>query len=755
LNQGDGLSNELHRILRNQLLQHFGGTGSIPASLKPFIDSINRAYHELDCGYEHDHHASARVEIFRKCQAALLELAQLDTMDIESGLRKLVCAASDMFGVERVSVWFHESGGTAIECRMLYKRSQTAFESGMKLRARDYPRYFKAIASSRVLAANSAMHDPRTSEFSSSYLKPLGITSMMDVTIRHHGQVVGVLCHEHVGPAREWTLDEQEFAGSLAELISLTLEADQRRRTERDLEKLISLQTATLESTEDGILVVDREGKIVSFNRRFADMWRVPHGILARRNDDEALSYVLDQLVAPDEFVRKVRELYQQDDAESMDVLEFKDGRMIQRYSRPQRLNGRTVGRVWSFRDISDQRRSEQREADLRARLSRAARMESLGLLAGGVAHDLNNILGPLVGYPDLILEQIPPDSPLRADIEEIRESSLRAAALTQDLLTMARRGNYKLEPISLNTVVETYLGSASFDQLKERHPSVSFDFRLDPELLPVHASPIHLSQVVMNLVANACEAMTNDGLVTIATENRYFDLPTRGYDAIPEGEYTCLIVRDTGIGIPAENIERIFEPFYTSKQMGRSGTGLGLAIVYSVVKDLGGTIDVKSTPGQGSEFALLFPLHRDAVKEPDPANSPYRGSETILVVDDIKEQRTIVERMMSKLGYTVVSAADGHVAIDYLLRNDVDLVIMDMVLGTSMDGLETYRRILEIRPGKRCIIVSGFEPNDRVREAQGLGAGEYVRKPFTYERLSRAVWDHLHGAKSQNAKKT
>jgi PAS domain S-box-containing protein len=738
------VSNELHRILRNQLLQHFGGSGTITPSLKPFIDSVNRAYHELDCGYENDQNAASRVELFRKCQATMLALAQLDTLDLESAMRKLITAASEMFTVERVSIWFYDTGATALECKALFKRSSNTFESGTKLRVQDYPRYFKAIGSSRVIAANNGSHDPRTSEFASSYLKPLGITSLMDAPIRHHGQVIGILCHEHVGPPREWSLDEQEFAGSLAELIALALESDRRRRTERELERVISLQNATLESTEDGILVVDTEGRMISFNRRFAEMWKIPHDILGRRKDEEALQYVLDQVLNPEDFLSKIRELYNRDDAESFDTIEFKDGRVMERYSRPQRLNGRTVGRVWSFRDITARRQAEIREGELRGRLARAARMESLGLLAGGVAHDLNNILGPLVGYPELILEQIPPESPIRADIEEIRESALRAAALTQDLLTMARRGNYKLEPVSLNEVVQAYLTSASFGQVKARHPDIEFEVHLEPDLLPVKASSAHLAQVVMNLVSNACEAMTGPGRVTLATENRYFDFPTRGYDTIAEGEYTCLVVRDTGVGIPADKVERIFEPFYTSKQMGRSGTGLGLAIVYSVVKDLNGSIDLKTAPGEGSEFNLLFPVCRDAVEEQDPSQSPYRGTETILVVDDVKEQRAIADRILSRLGYRVITASDGHVAIDYLLRNSADLVLMDMILGDGMDGLETYRRVLEIRPGQRCVIVSGFDQGERVREAQALGAGQYVRKPFTRERIARAIFEEL-----------
>ena len=740
------VADSLHRILRNQLLQHFGGS-SIPRSLEPFIRSVNRAYHELDCGFERDTASSDRAEIVRRCQAAMLELALLDTMELEAALKKLTRVAAEMFAVERVGIWMYDSANTALVCRTIFTRSTGAYDSGLCVLATDYPTYFKALSESLVIAAHDAHVDPRTREFADGYLKPQGIAAMMDVPFRHRGRVVGVLCHEHVGVAREWTFDDQEFASALAELISLTLETEDRRKAEAELARLLSLQVATLEATEDGILVVDKQGKMVSFNKRFGEMWKLAPDILAAGRDDVALAYVLDQLVAPQEFMAKVKELYAQDHAESFDVVEFKDGRAYERYSRPQKLGNRTVGRVWSFRDITKRRAAERREQELHDKLARAARMESLGLLAGGVAHDLNNILGPLVGYPDLVLEQLPPESPLVADIKEMKESAIRAAAIIQDLLAMARRGSYKLESLNVNGVVETYVGSASFLQQKTRHPHVETEIHLDPDMMPMQGSAPHLGQVVMNLVTNAFEAVAGPGKVTISTICEYVDLPKRGFDNITEGEYAVIRVADTGVGINPADVERIFEPFYTRKQMGRSGTGLGLAVVYGVVKDLKGYIDVQSSPGNGSEFSVYFPIARPNVAPGESEIMRYRDDKVILVVDDIKEQRELAEKILSHLGYCVITVPDGRTAVEFLTKSKADLVILDMILGDGVDGLDVYRKMLEINPKQPCIIVSGYAETDRVRHAQSLGAGEYIRKPFSPERLARSVWDALHPA--------
>jgi CheY-like chemotaxis protein len=240
---------------------------------------------------------------------------------------------------------------------------------------------------------------------------------------------------------------------------------------------------------------------------------------------------------------------------------------------------------------------------------------------------------------------------------------------------------------------------------------------------------------------------MPHGGVVKIKTANEYLYKPMEGYDQIKEGDYVVLKVSDTGEGIPTADLKRIFEPFYTKKVMGRSGTGLGLAVVWGTVKDHNGYINVQSEEGKGSIFTLYFPITRDAVRPETtpPAIPKYMGKgESILVVDDIKGQRDLATVMLKKLNYNVACVSSGEEALAYLMEHQPDLILLDMIMDPGMDGLDTYKKIIEIRPGQKAIIVSGFSESDRVHEAQQLGAGAYVRKPYVMEKLGLAVREEL-----------
>ena len=243
---------------------------------------------------------------------------------------------------------------------------------------------------------------------------------------------------------------------------------------------------------------------------------------------------------------------------------------------------------------------------------------------------------------------------------------------------------------------------------------------------------------------------MPNGGTLTIKTANQYLDRPIQGYDEVREGDYVVLSVSDTGEGIPAADLKRIFEPFYTKKVMGRSGTGLGLAVVWGTVKDHNGYINVQSEEEKGSTFTLYFPVTREEISAkrlPSPISEYLGKGETILVVDDVKGQRDLAEEMLEKLNYTVTSVSSGEEAVAYLKEHQVDLMVLDMIMDPGMDGLDTYRSILEIHPEQKAIIVSGFSESERVHSAQALGAGAYVKKPYVMEKLGLAVRKELDRA--------
>ncbi len=282
---------------------------------------------------------------------------------------------------------------------------------------------------------------------------------------------------------------------------------------------------------------------------------------------------------------------------------------------------------------------------------------------------------------------------------------------------------------------------------IRAYNPSVTVDTRLQEDLLPIQGSPVHLSKTLMNLLSNAAEAMPEGGRITVRTASRYLDRPVRGYDDIQEGDYTVLTVSDEGVGIPREDLARIFEPFYTRKVMGRSGTGLGMAVVWGTVKDHNGYIDVTSEEGVGSTFALYFPVARGSSSDealPSDATDIRGRGETVLVIDDVEAQRTIASLMLQRLGYRVQTASSGEEACTLLKAQHADLLVLDMIMDPGMDGLDTYGRILDMHPGQKAVIASGFSETDRVREAQRLGAGTYVKKPYTLEKLGRAVREQL-----------
>jgi signal transduction histidine kinase len=393
--------------------------------------------------------------------------------------------------------------------------------------------------------------------------------------------------------------------------------------------------------------------------------------------------------------------------------------------------------------EMKERRLAEEERTNLEVQLQRAEKMKAIGMLAGGVAHDLNNILSGLVGYPELLLFDLPENSPLRKPIMTIKKSGERAATVVQDLLTLARRGVAVTESVDLNRIIQDYLKSPEYENLNFHFPQIYITSKLEENLLNIQGSPVHLSKTVMNLVSNAAEAMPAGGEIILSTENCYIDKPIKGYDDVQEGDYVTLQVCDTGVGISQEDLESIFEPFYTKKAMGRSGTGLGMAVVWGTVKDHKGYIDVESTEGRGTAFTLYFPVSRqERVEERvDLTIADYMGhGETVLVVDDVEEQREIACEMLSKLGYDVCSVAGGEEAVKYVNAKAVDLLILDMIMDPGIDGLETYKRILKIHPQQKAIIASGFSENESVKETQRLGAGAYVRKPYTLEKIGLTV---------------
>lgn len=397
------------------------------------------------------------------------------------------------------------------------------------------------------------------------------------------------------------------------------------------------------------------------------------------------------------------------------------------------------VGTQGIIRDITEQKKLEER-------LLRAQKMEAVGNLAAGVAHDLNNILCGLVAYPELLMLELPEGNPLREKIATIQRTGQKAAEIVEDLLSLARRGVKVSEVVNLNMVISDYLASPEFAKTRQYHPNIVLETDLAPDLMNTMGAWAQFSKVIMNLVNNAAEAMPAGGTIRLSSYNSYLDTPSDLYETIPAGEYVCVSVADEGVGIAKGDLQRIFEPFYSKKTMKRSGSGLGMTVIWATIKDYNGYIDLRSTEGEGTEIAFYLPSTREN-EETNPHRmglEGYLGTEDILVVDDMPEQAEIATKMLAKLGYNVTSVASGEAALEAIRRKTPDLVVLDMIMPGGMDGLDTFRRIIEISPGQRVVITSGFSESERVKTAQQLGAGNYVRKPYTMEKFGIAVRKEL-----------
>ncbi|MFN8581281.1 MAG: ATP-binding protein, partial [Gemmatimonadaceae bacterium] len=465
----------------------------------------------------------------------------------------------------------------------------------------------------------------------------------------------------------------------------------------------MSLLSATLESTADGILVVDRHGKMVLMNGRFIELWRIPESIVEARDDERALQFVLEQLATPAEFLQRVRDLYDTPEAESSDVLKFTDGRTFERYSRPQRIGRDIVGRVWSFRDVTVRRQLEEQ-------LLQSQKLEAVGALAGGVAHDFNNILTVIRGHAGLLGDVLPPGHPGHQDLREIAKAAERAASLTRQLLAFSRKQMLQPVALDLNEVVSSLM--SMLRRLIGEHVDVVFVPQAGLGI--VTADPTQMEQVIVNLVLNARDAMPTGGRVRISTENVLLD-ESREYErrhGLPSGAWVALTVTDTGHGVSPEFRDRIFEPFFSTKEVGK-GSGLGLSTVFGIVKQSGGHVILDSGSGEGATFRIFLPASapaaRAAAATPPAATQP-RGTETILVAEDEDAVRTLVQRILETRGYTVLTARTPAeaLAIHADRSHEIGLLITDVVMPQS-SGIELAESIRQRSPGMRVLFMSGY----------------------------------------------
>ncbi|MEW6350508.1 MAG: response regulator [Thermodesulfobacteriota bacterium] len=383
-------------------------------------------------------------------------------------------------------------------------------------------------------------------------------------------------------------------------------------------------------------------------------------------------------------------------------------------------------------------------EKSLRAQLIQAQKLEAVGTLAGGVAHDFNNILTVVSGFSELLLVDKSPGSTEYEDLERVLSASKQGAELVKRLLTFSRKAEAYPHPLNLNNEI------AQMQKLLSRTipKMIEIELVLDPNVHTVNADSVQIGQLLMNLAVNAKDAMPDGGKLVMATKNVSLDEEyCRAYLGAKAGDYVRLTVSDTGQGMDQETVRRIFEPFFTTKAPG-AGTGLGLATVYGIVKQHGGHITCSSEPNRGTSFAVYFPavhLDRAGAGAPDPHATPPGGTEKILVVDDEELVRELGTRLLSRVGYTVLTAANGEDALGIYEKegNGISLVILDLVMP-RLGGRQCLDRLLKTDPRAKVIISSGYFVEGRTREMVEAGAKAFVTKPFRGHDLLKTVRDVL-----------
>ncbi|HHD64620.1 MAG TPA: response regulator [Desulfobulbaceae bacterium] len=488
-------------------------------------------------------------------------------------------------------------------------------------------------------------------------------------------------------------------------------------------------------ATWEGIIIYD-EGNLLQANNQLCEMFGYEEKELLGR---QIFDILLDR--------NTIRAMHLQSGPDTIGPFEAiairKDGSRFPVEIRVKQIaySGRSA-QVAAIRDVTTSQLAMQKQLALQQKLADAKRMESLGLMAGSVAHDLNNIMAGIITYPELLLMDLPRDFKYRKEIRMICDAGKRAAAVVSDLLTVARGANSKKEVYNLNTLVSGYINSVECRELYSRYPKISISSNMVPDILNISCSIVHVTKSIMNLVNNAAESIEGDGNILIETGNCSLKTPIHGYEIIKAGEYVLLTVADDGRGISSKDLPRIFDPFYSKKVLGRSGTGLGLAVVWNTVHDHGGYLDVQSSI-EGTTFTLYFPVTKQ--KPADAGHTPtidtYQGrGERILVVDDQENQREIACRLLARLGYEVHTVCSGEEAIEFVKETSVDLIILDMIMEPGINGCETYQRIMEYKPNQKAIIISGYSSAADMDQAKKLGINHFIKKPYTLQDLGQAL---------------
>ena len=405
-------------------------------------------------------------------------------------------------------------------------------------------------------------------------------------------------------------------------------------------------------------------------------------------------------------------------------------------HSAPIFKEGKPVGLRGFIVDITERKKAEEEHRKLEVQFQQAQRFEALGTLAGGIAHDFNNLLMNIQGNTSLMLFEIEDRHPFFEPLRKIEKQVKSGALLTRQMLGYARKGKFNVKPVDLNQIVDE-----SAETFGRTRKEITIERNFEENLFPVDADQGQIEQVLLNLYVNAADAMPGGGKLVLKTQNEtHLNVKSNHYDPRP-GKYVQITITDTGIGMDNQTLERIFDPFYTTKDMGR-GTGLGLASVYGIVKSHDGYIDVESEKGHGTTFTIFLPATEKGIEDKAEEDARLiKGSGTLLIVDDEELVLDVGANMLEKLGYTVLKAHNGTQAVDIFEahKDRIKMVILDIIMP-DMGGGAVYDKIKAINPDVKVLLSSGYSVDGQAIELLERGCDGFMQKPFTMEELSGKI---------------
>ncbi len=526
--------------------------------------------------------------------------------------------------------------------------------------------------------------------------------------------------------------------GNQTAMMAVFTDITERKKTERALLDSEAKYRSLFEESQDVIYISSGDGRLLDINPAGVKMF-------GYQTKEELLSIDIAETlyVNPHDRQRTLELLNKYDKIKDFELeLRRKDGKRITVMETSTVIRdekGEIAGYRGILRDVTERKKLEQQ-------LFQAQKMESIGTLAGGIAHDFNNILGGILGYASFIKMKMQKSEPYYKYINVIERSAERAAELTSQLLAFSRGGNYKLEPVDLNEVVEETLAivESTFDK------SIEIRKELSADLPPVEADATQLQQAVMNLCVNARDAMPAGGLLTVKTDLKHLDSNYFSFQAAgAEGNFLELTIADNGCGMDSETLEKIYEPFFTTKEKGK-GTGLGMSMVYGVIKSHGGFISADSAPGEGTIFHVFLPVSKKKYQQRlSKEIIPTSGHEVILVVEDEEPLRTMISEALDSFGYEVLLAADGLEGLEKFKANRqrVDLVFLDMVMP-RMGGFELFQKLKALDPAVRVLLTTGYSDSQKAQEVLSAGALGLINKPYQIPELLAKLREIFDGEK-------